>query len=98
MNGQQVTGRPAPSIAILPRLAAAVFLVFAICEGSVRFASNEVLNNGPLAPVARILVRAVLVKYWPIRTWTLDHPALVVIGVLVSAALIAFVVRFLLLL
>ena len=98
MNGQQVTGRPTQSIAILPRLAAAIFVVFAICEGSVQFASSEVLNNGPLGPVARILVRAVLLKYWPIRVWILEHPALVVSGVLASIALIIFVVRFSLLL
>jgi len=54
MNSQQVTGRPAQSVAILPRLAVAVFLAFAVCEGSVHFASSEALNNEPLAPVARI--------------------------------------------
>jgi len=93
MNGQQVTGRPGQSIAILPRLAWALFLAFAICEGSVRFGSNEVLNNGPLGPVVRIVVRAVLLKYWPIRAWTLDHLAPVAAGVLGTAALIILVVR-----
>jgi hypothetical protein len=93
MNGQQVTARSGQSIGVLPRLAWALFLVFAICEGSVRFGSNEVLNNGPLGPVARIVVRTVLLKYWPIRVWTLDHLALVAVGALGSAAFIILVVR-----
>jgi type IV secretory system conjugative DNA transfer VirD4/TraG family protein len=98
MNRQQVTERPAQSLAILSRLAAAAFVVFAICEGSVQFASSDVLKNGPLGPLARILVRPVLLKYWPIRVWILEHPALVVSGVLASMVLIIFVVRFSLLL
>ena len=98
MNRHQVTEGPAQSVAILPRLVAAVFVVFAICEGSVQFASSDVLKNGPLGPLARILVRPVLLKYWPIRLWTLEHPALVVSGVLASMILIIFVVRFSLLL
>src|SRR5215468_334017 len=93
MNGQQVTGRSGQSVAILPRLAWALFLAFAICVGSVRFGSNDVLNNGPLGPVVRIVVRAVLLKYWPIRVWTLDHVALVACGALGSVALIILVVR-----
>src|SRR5262244_3209828 len=93
MNGQQDAGRSSQSIAILPRLAWALFVAFAICEGSVRFGSNEVLNNGPLGPVVRIVVRAVLLKYWPIRVWTLDNVALVAWGALGSAALIILVLR-----
>jgi hypothetical protein len=94
MNDQQVTGRSGQSVPILPRLAAALFLGFAICEGSVRFGSNEALNNGPLGPVIRIVVRAVVLKYWPIRAWILDHVSLVVGAVLGTAALLTLAVRF----
>src|SRR5262249_29425673 len=92
------TGRPARRMPFLTRLAALAFLAFFVCEGSVYLANTGALRSGPLAPFARAFMRPVLVRYWPIRAWTLSHPALAVGGVLITLSLLTLAIRYFLLL
>ena len=90
MNETTAAGRPRQTIRVLPRLGMLLFLMLALGEGSVQLASSEFIHVGPGAAL-RPLIRAILIRYWPIRVWAVHNSlqALVILGCTAAALLIA---------
>ncbi len=98
MNEPTAPGRPRQTIQLLPRLGMLVFLMLALGEGSIQLVSSEFLHIGPGAALLRPLVRAILIRYWPIRVWVVHHSAEALTAVVCTAAALLIVARYSLLL
>src|SRR5258708_3397255 len=98
MNETTAAGRPRQTIRILPRLGMLLFLMFAIGEGSVQLASSEFLHVGPGAALLRPLIRAILIRYWPIRVWAVHNSVQVLVILGCTAAALLVTARYLLIL
>jgi type IV secretory pathway TraG/TraD family ATPase VirD4 len=98
MNETTVMGRPRQSLQILPRLGMLLLLMFALAEGSVQLASSEFLRTGPGAALVRPLVRAILIRYWPVRVWVIHHSVQALVALACTAAILVIAARYLLLL
>jgi len=88
MNDRTPRERPGQSLQILPRLGMLLFLVLGLGEGSVHFALGDFVYGGPGAALVRRLVRAILIRYWPVRVWAIHYWVEALVGLAFAVAIL----------